>query len=90
MAEQCNFRQFFKRVLYKVSGLKILSFFVSVVAIFGIVLLHKWLVITDTIALKALEVIKVLGLVLIGGKAIQNVAGFFRKGGNSYESEDKF
>jgi len=87
MAEQCTFKQFVKRILYKISGLKVLSFFICVLAVYGIVLLHKWLTLSDPIALKALQVIEVLGIVLIGGKAIQNVAGFFRKGGFN---EDKF
>lgn len=88
MAEQCNFKQFVKRVLYKISGLKILSFFICVVAIYGIILLHKWLVVSESLALRGLQAVEVLGVVLIGGKAIQNVAGFFRKGGREYE--DKF
>lgn len=61
----------------------------SVVAIFGIVFLHKWLVITDSIALRALQAVELLGVVLITGKAVQNIAGFFRRGG-FHEDEDKF
>ena len=83
MAEQCTFKQFVKRILYKISGLKVLSFFICVLAVYGIVLFHKWLALSDPIALKALQVIEVLGVVLISGKAIQNIAGFFRKGGSN-------
>lgn len=66
--EQCGILGFLRRVLYKLSGQKIISSLVSSLLIFLIIWAkHKWSTqVSDDVAKAAIEAIKILCLGLLG------------------------
>lgn len=77
---QCSFKGFYRRVFYKISGQKILSFFVASAIVVTLVLLYDKVKTPDVIVLKALEVTKDLALGLMLVKGVQNIVGIVRNG----------
>lgn len=74
--EEAGVKRFFRRVLYKLSGQKVIGFFLSASSILGIVAVsHFWKDLPNEIALKAIEAIKTLAITLFSVKGIQNIAG---------------
>ncbi len=84
MPEECDFKGFLKRVLYKVSGLKIIGFVISTVAVFAVLFVcHVWKGFSETLATRAISAIETLALGLIGAKLIQNVVGIVKGNSNT-------
>jgi len=80
---QCNLKGFYKRILYKISGQKILSFFVASAIVITLVLLYEQVKTPEVVVLKALEVTKDLALGLMLVKGVQNVVGILRNGNSN-------
>jgi hypothetical protein len=78
--EQCGFIGFIRRVLYKLSGQKIISFLVSALMVFLIVWAkHRWSAqLTDAVALKAISSIETICIALLGVKGAQNIVGMIK------------
>lgn len=83
---QCGLKGFYRRILYKVSGQKILSFFVASFIVVTLVVLYEKVETPEVIVLKALEVTRDLALGLMVVKGVQNIVGIV-KNGNSYGRE---
>jgi len=81
MKEECGFIGFSRRVLYKLSGQKIISFLVSAGMIYLVVWGgHRWAgQVSDAVLLKAIDSIKTICLGLLGVKGAQNIVGMLKK-----------
>jgi hypothetical protein len=77
---ECSLKGFYRRVLYKVSGQKILSFFVASAIVVLLVVLYNKVKTPDAIILKALEVTRDLALGLMLVKGVQNIVGIVKNG----------
>lgn len=77
---QCGLKGFYRRILYKISGQKILSFFVASAIVVTLVLLYDKVKTPDVIVLKALEVTRDLAIALMIVKGVQNTVGIVRNG----------
>jgi len=77
---ECDFKGFARRILYKMSGQKIITFLVASVTIIGFVFVRKSVDISDEIVLKGIDTIKVLALTLMGVKGVQNIVGIVKNG----------
>lgn len=88
MVEQfeCGLRGFYRRILYKISGQKILSFFVASLIVVTLVLLYEKVETPEVVVLKALDVTRDLALGLMLVKGVQNIVGIV-KNGNSHGRE---
>lgn len=80
---QCSLKGFYRRALYKISGQKILSFFVASAIVVTLVLLYDKVKTPDVIVLKALEVTRDLALGLMLVKGVQNVVGIVKNGNSN-------
>jgi hypothetical protein len=84
MKEACGIKGFIERVLYKISGQKIISFFAGAGMIYLVVwAAHRWTgQISDAVLIKAIEAIKTTCIVILGTKAAQNIVGTIKGNGN--------
>lgn len=84
MKEECGFVGFLRRILYKLSGQKIISFMVAAGMIYLIVWAgHKWADrVTEAVLLKAIDSIKIICIALLATKAGQNIVGMIKGNGN--------
>lgn len=80
---ECGFKGFGRRILYKMSGQKILTFLVASLAITGFVFVRKAVDVSDEVIVKGIEAIKVLALTLMGVKGVQNIVGIVRNGNSN-------
>lgn len=80
MNEECGILRFCKRVLYKLSGQKIISTLVASMLIFLFVWArHRWAAhLTDEIVKVAIEAVKVLCLALLGANTALSVTDILK------------
>lgn len=82
MSEECGINGFLRRVLWKLSGQKIISVIVSALLIFWIVWAkQRWAgLVSDDVALAAIRAIRVICLGLLGGNVVLGVADIVKTG----------
>jgi len=84
MKEECGLPGFFRRVLYKLSGQKIISVLVSCGMIYLVVWAgHRWAgQVTEPVLLEAIKAIKIICVGLLAVKGGQNIVGMLKGNGN--------
>lgn len=89
-SEECGVKGFWRRALYKLSGQKIISFFVSAGAVLLIVYMdHKWKAqLSDIVVLRAIGAIETICLALLGIKGTQNIVGMIKDGKTTKNNGD--
>jgi predicted transporter len=86
LSEECGVNSFLRRILFKLSGQKIISVIVSSLLIFLIVWArHKWAGhLSDDVAKAAIEAIKLICLGLLGGNVALGMTDIIK--GKKYEA----
>ena len=92
--EEASPKQFFKRLLYKFSGQKVVGFLVSAVAILLLVWFKRLWDVSDAVIIKAIEAVRALGIALFAVKGVQNGVGmvtdYFHRRNNHGNFEKDF
>jgi len=72
-SEQTGIGGFFKRILYKLSGQKVIAFLVSSVSILIVIVMAQfWKNPSEAVYLKAIDAVQYIAVTLLGIKGIQN------------------
>jgi len=90
--EEANPKRFFRRLLYKFSGQKVIGFLISASAILLLVWFNKLWNTSEAVTLKAIEAIRALGIALFAVKGVQNGIGMvtdYVHRRNNHESVEK-
>jgi len=90
MEEKLSFRGFLGRVLYKASGMKVISFLLSGAAVIILVVLSNDFSgkVSDAVVLKAIDAVKDLAIALFIVKGGQNIVGMIKGNGSQNKNNN--
>jgi len=90
---EATIKQFFQRILYKLSGQKIMGFIISAGSIILIVVFAKtWTHVSDALYMHAITAIKTIAIALLAVRGVQNAASIasdYMRAKNGNNMEDK-
>jgi len=80
---ECGLKGFGRRILYKISSQKILSFFCASLVIVVLAYMYHPEKMTETLISEAMTHVKVLAIALMTVKGIQNIVGIVKNGNSN-------